>query len=153
MIPGMPASDDSGAIQRRRPPSDSAWQCAEVTPQYTRWFHPPSGARVLSAVETPDRDIGPEWHVSVTVLKPLDDEGYGRAGRGVVAIVCRDFGMRLDGEDNHVRGGKARHFWLAVNADKVAPCPCRDTERAEVTPIPGVGEDGDEFIYRQEPAQ
>lgn len=135
-------------VQRRRPPSDTAWEILAVEREWTRWFHPPSRAVVLSAVETPDASIGPEWHVSVTISTASGPE---RAGRGVVAMVCRDFGMPLDGEDNHVRGGKARHFWLAVNAAKAAPCPCRETEAAEVTPIPGAGEDGDDFVYRQEP--
>jgi hypothetical protein len=121
-----------------------------VSSQWTSWYHPPSGAQVISAVETPEPEKGPEWHVSVTTL------GVGgkvvRAGRGVVAMVLRDFGMTAEGEDNHVRGGKARHFWLAVNPDKRGACPCVATERAEVTPIPGAGEEG-EFVYREEPAR
>lgn len=141
--------DDSAAIARRAPPADSAWRCVSIEPEWTRWYHPYSNASVLSAVETPEPDIGPEWHVSVTVVglagKPV------RAGRGVVAMVLRDFGMVAEGEDNHVRGGVARHFWLAVNADQRGVCPCVETERAEVTPIPGAGEEGDEFVFREEP--
>lgn len=140
-------------IDRRRPPADSAWICRSIEPGWTVWDHPPSGARVLSAVETPDPDIGPEWHVSVTVASLDDSTRRERAGRGVVAIVCRDFAMPLDGEDNHVRGGKARNFWLAVNKDKAAPCPCRDTEPAEVTPFGPTDERGDDFVYRQEPTR
>lgn len=136
-------------IPRRAPPTDTAWRCIAIEPEWTRWYHPPSNPSVLSAVELADPEIGPEWHVSVVVLGPASKPM--RAGRGVVAMVLRDFGMVAEGEDNHVPGGKARHFWLAANADMRGVCPCVATERAEVTPIPGAAEEGDDFLYREVP--
>ena len=145
-VPIMPP-DDSGDVPRRKPKEGATgWKVLEVVPEWTCWYHEPSGSTVLSSVHTPDPDIGPEWHVSISTRGK-------RSGRGVVAILCRDFEMPADGEDNHVAEGTGRHFWLAVNKDKAAPCPCRDNEPAIETPIPGDAEDADVFVFREEPTK
>lgn len=125
--------------QRKRPSSDD-WHCDEVHANYTRWTHR-TGIVVTSSVDEPDPEIGPEWHVGVSC------NGV-RAGRGAIRRALRDFDMLESSEDNHVRG-VARHFWLAVNPSKRAPCECAD-EPAELTPFGPSDERGDVFVYREE---
>lgn len=133
-------------VERRRPGPDRPWEVVEVSELWTRYRHAHTGAMVLSAVELAADTSGDhlEWHVSVSGPKAT------RAGTGLMQVVRRDFGMEAAIEDNHVPNGVVRNLWLRVNPDTRGPCDC-EGEREEVYPIPGAGEDGGEYVYREAP--
>ena len=107
-----------------------AWEC--LTDQGKSF-------RVLSAVEyAPEpgqADIGPEFHLSVTVKG-------GRCDSAEALWVLTQFDLADAKEDNHVPGGIARNFWRPV-ADRFSgyECPCVELE-------PAIREDKGDFIWR-----
>ena len=123
-------------IQPKRPKS-KVWQLVGTSPVpgFTHaeiWRHP-TGLNVLTNVETPDQDIGPEYHVSVTMM--------GRRCTSNEAMVAlKAFDMEYSDEDNHT--AIARNYWQPV-ADSKAEyvCPCKETE-------PAIKMDKGDFIYR-----
>ena len=87
-----------------------------------------AGTRVLSSVDfihgenTPSGHPRHEYHISISHLG-------GRANREVVRAVLADFDMRGASEDNHQGSrGIARNFWLPVNRNEPAGCPCEQKE-------------------------
>lgn len=96
------------------------------------WQHN-SGLRVISSVETIDKEIGAEYHISVSF-------NGRRATSNEAKIALKAFDMEHSDEDNH--GVKARHFFRPVADNKAEyVCPCKETETA-------IKLDKGDFIYR-----
>ena len=134
-------------VDRKRPAAGRPWTPTEIGQNWTVYRHDHTGAMVVSAVELVRDSAGKdhlEWHVSVSGPRA------SRAGTGLVDVVRRHFDMGDAIEDNHVPNGVVRNLWLRVNPDERGDCECVG-EREEVYPIPGVGEDGGEYLYRDAP--
>ena len=97
-----------------------------------RWVHS-SGLTVLSSVEAPEKEIGPEYHVSIT------NRGK-RCTTNEAVFALKAFDMLHADEDNHTL--IARNYWQPV-ADNLADhvCKCKADE-------PKIVFDKGDFIYR-----
>lgn len=91
---------------------------------------------VISAVEVPEKEIGFEYHISIT------KNGMKRCDSQEAKWVLKQFGLDGFEEDNHVPYGIARHFWRPV-AEKLVgmECKCKNTE-------PTIIEDKGDYIWR-----
>ena len=100
------------------------------------WYFPERGIAVISAVELVEKEIGAEYHVSIS--KPP-----GRCTSNEAKFVLRCFGMDGAEEDNHGGPGlRARHFWRPVNENLIGmECKCKKTENAIV-------EDKGDYVWR-----
>lgn len=108
-------------------------------------------AQVVSAVEVAHEpgqpDLGPEYHISVSLRGTTVDRGPERIGpERIDSAGARDVLGRfgLDGwtEDNHVARGNVRNFWRPVAEPLVGwICRCVDDE-------PAMREDKGDFIWR-----
>lgn len=101
------------------------------------------GARVMSSCDrilgedTPSGKPRLEFHVSISFLG-------GRAGRELVDQVLREFEMVGASEDNHQGPrGIARNFWLPVDPEEKAGCPCEAEEP--------VHDEGNDYRWREAP--
>lgn len=125
------------AIIKSKRPKDASWKRVDSIRgidggTIERWMHV-SGLLVLSSVEAPERDIGPEYHVSVTMAGK-------RCTSNEAKFALKAFDMEHSDEDNHTL--IARNFWQPVadcKADYV--CPCKDEE-------PSIKLDKGDFVYR-----
>lgn len=102
------------------------------------WLHA-SGLFVLSAVEVahePDGpDLGPEYHVSVSLRG-------ARCSSADALWVLAQFDLTDAIEDNHVPSGRVRNFWRPVSDNLSGyECPCVEHE-------PVVREDKGDFVWR-----
>ena len=107
------------------------------------WIHKDGSILVISAIEVATtegkEDIGPEYHLSMSVQTP---SGPQRIRSKDAKWVLRAFDMDDATEDNHVPNGIARNFWRPV-ADKFSgyQCPCVDEEPAMI-------EDKGDYVWR-----
>lgn len=118
-----------------RAPRGKGWRCTGLSPRFFNngfeayaWEHTEENFYVISAVEVPNRDRGPEYHISVSKQTRF---GADRCTRNEAKFVRKAFGMEDAEEDNHVPNGVVRNFWLPVNQSLIgSECPCKDTEQA-----------------------
>lgn len=112
------------SIIQPKQPISPAWikkgRCIDSDFAHCGWYHPTYKLTVISAVEVPDKDIGAEYHVSVS-----------KNGRRCSAVEAQfaivQFGMQDAIEDNH--SGIIRSFWMPVADDKKGiDCECKDSE-------------------------
>lgn len=135
-------------IEPKQPKPESDWERAawwQCPPQLAAlgypveaWEHP-TGLFVLSAVErakpeTDMEDIGPEYHLSISLRG-------GRCDSKAAKYVLKTFGLEDATEDNHVPHGKVRNFWRPV-ADKFSGIECKCKEE------PAMIEDKGDFVWR-----
>lgn len=78
-------------------------------------------------------NVRPEYHVSISHCGQ-------RIPASLVEPILRMFGATGWDEDNHVVGGKARHFWCPVDKEPEV-CPCKENEKPII--------EGD-YVVRQE---
>lgn len=110
-----------------------------------RWFLRSHRFLVISAVEVVNdqaagEDIGPEYHLSVSVIDPQGQPQ--RIPSAYARDVLADFDLDDAKEDNHIPHGRVRHFWRPVNdALSGYECPCQETE-------PTMKEDKGDFVWR-----
>jgi hypothetical protein len=94
------------------------------------------GLCVISAVEVPEKEIGFEYHISITKF------GMRRCDSNEAKWVLKQFGLEGWEEDNHVPYGIARHFWRPVVENLVGmDCKCKADE-------PEIVEDKGDYIWR-----
>lgn len=127
-------------------PKGSGWIEIPAGPQYSlgnpcrAFMHKRSNIFVMSAVEAPERDRGPEYHLSIS--HPVSPGVVGRVDSNAAKWVLEQFGMDGAEEDNHVPGGKVRNFWRPVAAKLIGlECECKDEE-------PAIVEDKGDFVWR-----
>ncbi len=96
-----------------------------------RWIHD-SGLFVLSSVDAPDRDLGPQYHISIS-------NSGKRATTNQALVALKAFDMEHSDEDNHTL--MARQYWQPV-ADHMAEyvCPCKKSEAK-------INLDDGDFVY------
>lgn len=104
-----------------------------------------TGLEVVEEKDHPESS-GPHYHVSLTRWYRARGELKGpiRIDSADAAYVLREFFGGLEGweEDNHIKGGKARHFWRPVDESKIGmECFCKQHE-------PRIIEDGGDYVWR-----
>jgi hypothetical protein len=121
----------SDFIEPKKPTAGNWERISDMPPRngmISGWrFLSPLGLRVISAVEIvdgPDGSLRPEYHISIS------DNGE-RIPASLVETVLTMFGAKGWNEDNHVHGGKARHFWCPVGKPPEV-CPCQENEKPTV---------------------
>ncbi|MBU2113672.1 MAG: hypothetical protein KKE94_07845 [Gammaproteobacteria bacterium] len=105
-------------------PISTAWvrrgECLDTGYAHCAWYHPHYKLSAISAVEVPDKDIGPEYHLSVS-------KSGKRCSAVEAAFVIKQFGMTDAIEDNH--SNVVRSYWLPVADDKKGiECDCKENE-------------------------
>jgi hypothetical protein len=112
-----------------------------------RFFHRQYMIQVISAVEVAIdapgmQPNGPEYHLSMSRIVRNDIARVSSADARTVLI---QFGADGATEDNHVRSGKVRNFWMPVAEPRIGEvCACQDTE-------PAIREDKGDFVWRPAP--
>lgn len=91
---------------------------------------------VISAVEVPDREIGFEYHISIS------KNGMQRCDSNAAKWVLKQFSLDGWEEDNHVPYGIVRNFWRPVAENLVGmECKCKEEE-------PAIVEDKGDYVWR-----
>lgn len=91
------------------------------------YHHPRLNLNVISAVEAVEKDIGPEYHLSISRCS-----GAGlprRCSAEEARMVLKQFDAEAATEDNH--SSIIRNYWLPVNQALVGmDCDCKTDETA-----------------------
>lgn len=114
-------------------PNNPAWQVFEVKPQTgfpaVGYHHPRLNLNVISAIEVAEKEIGPEYHISISRCS-----GPGlprRCSAEEARMVLKQFDAEAATEDNH--SSIIRNYWMPVNQALVGmDCDCKSTEAAIV---------------------
>jgi hypothetical protein len=112
-------------------PINPAWQVRDVELQTeypaAAYYHPHLRLFVISAVEVVERDIGPEYHISIS-----KESGNGqprRCSADEARLVLKQFDAEGALEDNH--SPVTRNFWMPVAHHLVGlECDCKEHETA-----------------------
>lgn len=111
-------------------PNNNLWQPREVETktEYPAigFYHPRLRLFVISAVEVAEKEIGPEYHISISrYCGPYSQPR--RCSMAEAQKVLKQFDAEGAKEDNH--SSLIRSFWMPVNQSLVGiECDCGDQE-------------------------
>lgn len=119
------------SIIQPKQPNNPAWQVFEVKLPTgfpaVGYHHPRLNLNVISAVEAVEKQIGPEYHLSISRCS-----GPGlprRCSAEEAQMVLKQFDAEAATEDNH--SSIIRNYWLPVNQSLAGmDCDCKSDEAA-----------------------
>lgn len=111
-------------------PNNPAWRpmTCDTSTGYpaVAFYHKALGLYVISGLEVPESEIGPEYHISIS---KSGRNGPRRCSAAEAAMVLKQFDAEGATEDNH--SSVIRSFWLPVNESLIGhECDCKDDEAA-----------------------
>jgi len=116
------------SVLKPKTPNNSLWITQEVK-QFSEYsavgyYHPRLKIFVISAVEVAEKEIGPEFHISIS--KSVGNRPR-RCSMAEAEMVLKQFGAEGAKEDNH--SSLIRSFWMPINESLVGiECDCKDDE-------------------------
>lgn len=112
-------------------PNNKIWRPREVEldSDYPAiaFYHPRLCLYVISAVEVAEKEIGPEYHISISKSGGTMSNRPRRCSMAEAKMVLKQFDAEGATEDNH--SSITRNFWMPVNESLIArECDCKDDE-------------------------
>ena len=109
-------------------PNNPAWKCTEWESNTgypaLAFRHERLGLQVISGVEIAEKEIGPEYHISIS--KSAGNRPR-RCSMAEAQLVLKQFDAEGAKEDNH--SSIIRSFWMPVNQSLVGiECDCKGQE-------------------------
>ncbi|MBB76615.1 MAG: hypothetical protein CMJ75_19080 [Planctomycetaceae bacterium] len=120
------------SVLKPKEPSNPAWKAYRVDIQTgfaaIGFYHERLGLRVISAIETVEPEIGPEYHLSVS---RVGSKAPRRCSADEARMVLKQFDAEAATEDNH--SPVIRNYWLPVDESlQGIECECKPLEAAIV---------------------
>ncbi|WP_288944446.1 hypothetical protein [uncultured Marinobacter sp.] len=118
------------SVLKPKAPNNNVWRAREVEriSEYPAigFYHLRLKLFVISAVEVAEKEIGPEYHLSISKYSGPYSQPR-RCSMAEAQMVLKQFDAEGAKEDNHT--SLIRSFWMPVNESLVGiECECKDQE-------------------------